>query len=1314
MITILQYYFKKKEKLIFLIIFSFFSSHLLSQNSFDSLAKAFDNFEYSKIKNLIEISEKEIDSYNEVQINLFYLIKFWNQKEWKNNQEREKHLQSIFFLLNNNLKNFSPFFINDYVLKALSNSLNPTDEVSELLKFGLSISEKKLNQSHILSVSNHMEGLLYQRIIEKDSKEKARLALKRLEFYKNNMSELSYLNKNEVYRMHEDLLRLNVEPGYIIERNIIKNSFKEILKKNVNFKRKETLDSILYFYLYKLYKEGDFEFLNFLSQALYEGKFKLHNLIAEYFLDPNAKKTKSIINYVKSINSKLNTWEEQLVGKVLYDLIEISVYNDGIPESTINIKKQPNINVLDEIYTQFSDLFYYAERSNYSNKFFFWINMALNLLEKTYSGGLLYDDNFQNQNIFNDVKLKELQILEDKFKNSFSDITYGELIKLINYRIEKSYYNETNIDNELFNLIEKFSEFNNDKSLILLIDGIFQIFKNLRSIVAVDLIENYNTEIETFLNKIKKRFLKNTNSIEELKLRITFSSFLKSDFKKLEKEIDNLKSVGKISEVEHSNYILSLYHNSLYDLSNHKNQSKKFIELFINKTKNIDIYDFNYQDFLVTSLNFTIMYKFDEFVPKLSTLLLEVSEIFLENANNAIRYQFTNAAGNFYNYIGNYNDAYLFYLQSKANVYHYDRNFITNKTDVYKILDLLDKVTTIEIANNKLENFNQRVDEYLDEINTLTEISKLSKNVFNIDLEFINRKLALFKGSYYSKIGNYEMAVKILSKHINEFQIDKKNGFIATKKVLLGYEILSGIYEEEKIKSLVDEFYLDNNIKKDSWYFAMVNKRDSESIEFDLDDFIQTFEEKVKLINQLSFDNQIPLFKDFVTKFKLIERDVYNLNNSKNKVNYFNQLAEILLNIDNIDTYNSKVLNLSERNQETYFNLLDKRYKDVENFQNARSNFDAFQQSIKSELNSFVYLNIHDFIDNFDDEEVFLRISRTYSNNNKDFVYIVYMYNSKETKIIELEGADLERVYNYHVSQIKNGFTDNWSYDYFFEPISKKLPTGTKKIYIKNDAVFSNINFEALYNEYEDQFVFDKYDINYIEKPNAIFNNDILSLENAFLFGNPLFGSGTESSVLRTGLNQLPNTEIEINEINNLLSKNNIEVIKTNLNSSTEKSLYDNSKADIIHIATHGFFNENDTGFNFGLLASGAKETIKNDFQKIYRNDGIIFGNEIFFKNFTKSNLVVLSACETGVGDRNFLGSSSLTNSFLRAGAKNVISTLWEVDDLITKEFMIDFYYNLLKTKDIRSSLKTTKMKIKQKYKNPLYWAGFVLTQNLN
>ena len=45
---------------------------------------------------------------------------------------------------------------------------------------------------------------------------------------------------------------------------------------------------------------------------------------------------------------------------------------------------------------------------------------------------------------------------------------------------------------------------------------------------------------------------------------------------------------------------------------------------------------------------------------------------------------------------------------------------------------------------------------------------------------------------------------------------------------------------------------------------------------------------------------------------------------------------------------------------------------------------------------------------------------------------------------------------------------------------------------------------------------------------------------------------------------------------------------------------------------------------------------------------------------------------------------------------------------------MIDFYYNLLKTKDIRSSLKITKMKIKQKYKNPLYWAGFVLTQNLN
>ena len=90
----------------------------------------------------------------------------------------------------------------------------------------------------------------------------------------------------------------------------------------------------------------------------------------------------------------------------------------------------------------------------------------------------------------------------------------------------------------------------------------------------------------------------------------------------------------------------------------------------------------------------------------------------------------------------------------------------------------------------------------------------------------------------------------------------------------------------------------------------------------------------------------------------------------------------------------------------------------------------------------------------------------------------------------------------------------------------------------------------------------------------------------------------------------------------------------------------------------------------------------------------------------------MLSACETGFGNSTFFGGENLANSFLRAGAKNIISTLWPVDDKITKEFMLLFYQELLNSNNINTSLRNTKQIIKNKYKYPNYWAPFILLQN--
>ena len=71
-----------------------------------------------------------------------------------------------------------------------------------------------------------------------------------------------------------------------------------------------------------------------------------------------------------------------------------------------------------------------------------------------------------------------------------------------------------------------------------------------------------------------------------------------------------------------------------------------------------------------------------------------------------------------------------------------------------------------------------------------------------------------------------------------------------------------------------------------------------------------------------------------------------------------------------------------------------------------------------------------------------------------------------------------------------------------------------------------------------------------------------------------------------------------------------------------------------------------------------------------------------------------------------------MVNSFVRTGAKNIISTLWPIDDQITQLFMIEFYTKLVINKNINLALRMAKQKIKDQHDNPYYWAPFILIQN--
>ena len=138
---------------------------------------------------------------------------------------------------------------------------------------------------------------------------------------------------------------------------------------------------------------------------------------------------------------------------------------------------------------------------------------------------------------------------------------------------------------------------------------------------------------------------------------------------------------------------------------------------------------------------------------------------------------------------------------------------------------------------------------------------------------------------------------------------------------------------------------------------------------------------------------------------------------------------------------------------------------------------------------------------------------------------------------------------------------------------------------------------------------------------------------------------------------------------------------------------------DIVHLIGHVYVDNSYPRFSRISLGPTLEQ------------DGVLDLNRVLRLNLHQTRLVVLSGCQTQVGSRS-RGDDviSLNRAFLYAGASSVIASLWSVDDDATTALMIAFYRHLQKEPDRAQALRKAQMEIRQKYPDPYYWAGFVLT----
>jgi CHAT domain-containing protein/Tfp pilus assembly protein PilF len=364
------------------------------------------------------------------------------------------------------------------------------------------------------------------------------------------------------------------------------------------------------------------------------------------------------------------------------------------------------------------------------------------------------------------------------------------------------------------------------------------------------------------------------------------------------------------------------------------------------------------------------------------------------------------------------------------------------------------------------------------------------------------------------------------------------------------------------------------------------------------------------------------------------------------------------------------------------------------------------------------------------------------------YVALILKPNQKVPELVLFpNGAELEneKIRFYRKAVMKH-LPDHQSYNAFWGKMATAL-RDCKTVFFSPDGVFHKLNPNTLWNPSTKKYLLDELDIRILTSGAELINNqeERNFSRQAFLFGNPAYyGPDTSLSSLSREENRkfhwlvpLPSTQAELDKISQLLKSKNWKTTQFQSLKAREDSVKSIKSPGILHLATHGFFRSDSWKqanplLNSGLmLANSGLPSGEN--APSFQEDGILTSAEAMNLDLDNTELVVLSACETGLGEiKNGEGVYGLQRAFKVAGSRSVIMSLWKVNDMATQELMVSFYKHWLSptqpprrggantnialsppSGDLggrkRSAFLKAQKEIKAKYSSPYYWGAFVL-----
>ena len=388
----------------------------------------------------------------------------------------------------------------------------------------------------------------------------------------------------------------------------------------------------------------------------------------------------------------------------------------------------------------------------------------------------------------------------------------------------------------------------------------------------------------------------------------------------------------------------------------------------------------------------------------------------------------------------------------------------------------------------------------------------------------------------------------------------------------------------------------------------------------------------------------------------------------------------------------------------------------------------------------------------FEEKQLQEYLSTSKATNNANYITKLYSYNSFLTT-------------QYSIQSNKNVI-----YQLAWQPIDTLLK-GITTVYLAPSGLLHKVAFNAIPLT-DSTYLLDKYQINIVSSTRILAqikkqSQVILNNYNTVLYGGIEYNIDSADMVSLANQYQKPAHELltsrsfnlpdstpgvswpflsgtltEVRNIDEIFKSKQINsTVYTGENATEESFKYLASQGkspEIIHIATHGFFfpekkittsemenvifrgsisnepvftySENPL-FRSGILLAGASRVWENLPPIAGVEDGTLTAYEVSNINLSNTKLIVLSACETGLGDiKGSEGVFGLQRAFKMAGVQYIIMSLWQVPDYQTSELMKLFYTNYLNGMPIKDAFNEAQQFMRKKY-DPFYWAAFVLIE---